>query len=145
MSRPGLIPVIATTLALGVVGCTASSPEAASAPTASVDPSSSESGATKLTGEDAKQALIALIRAQPDLFAGEPDPDRFAALPVTERSEPGTYQLGRFVIDTSARTYHAWIELPAHVYFYDGCFEVEAGGWVATPPREMRGTPDRPR
>jgi hypothetical protein len=57
----------------------------------------------KLTAEVARDALLDLIRDQPDLFAGNPDPERLAKIAITDQRD-GTCHWGLFVIDPAART-----------------------------------------
>ena len=100
-----------------------------------------------LTAEVAKQAIVELVRATPEEWIGNPDPDRLAELPVRQARNDGPYYLGAFQIDLEAETYRARIgdtEDPVS-YEYRGQFAPrEGGGWEALPPN-MWSFRNRPR
>ena len=88
----------------------------------------------KLTPELARDALLDLIRREPDLFAGNPLPERLAQLPVKSRGD-GTFSFSAFVIDPTRKTFSAEIGLSGPApYFYNGDFEHCNDTWIATQP-----------
>lgn len=93
----------------------------------------------KLTGEVARDALLDLIRNQPDLFVGSPDPDRLAKIAIKDQRD-GAYHWGLFVIDPAARTYSADLNTsgPGEAYFYNGKFELRWRQWTASRPNVQR-------
>ena len=98
------------------------------------------------TAEQAKDALLRFIRANRTAFIGDPDPDKFARIPVKPLGE-GRCALGAFRFDLSNLSYTAAIgvEGPAS-YFYSGAFARRDGAWTATAPNvqhALRRLPDR--
>lgn len=93
----------------------------------------------QLTAEMARDALLDLIRNQPDLFAGNPDPDRLTKISL-EAQRDGTFHWGRFVIDPGSRTYSADLNTsgPGEAYFYNGKFELRWRQWTASKPDVQR-------
>lgn len=93
----------------------------------------------KLTAEVARDALLDLIRNKPDLFVGNPDPDRLAKIPLTDERD-GTFHWGLFVIDPAARTYSADLNTsgPGEAYFYNGKFALRWRQWTANKPNVQR-------
>jgi hypothetical protein len=86
-----------------------------------------------LTPEQAKEAIIALIRSDHSLFAGNPDPDRFQTMtPIKHEDE--IFGLGAFRFDLKKGMYYADIVYPLSAWFYTGNFSLSDGRWVANRP-----------
>ena len=86
--------------------------------------------------EKGKAALLALMRSKDSPFEGA-DPMVFEKIEIKFRD--GEYYWGAFVIRTDNKSYHAYPELPAHTYFYDGRFTVDpSGNWTAEQPKIRR-------
>ncbi len=102
----------------------------------------SESGGNEqratLTAHRARQAVLELIRANPDTFIGSPDPDELAKLPLEDRGQ-GEYAFGAFIVNLSKRWYTANIghEAP-ELYSYRGSFVRRDGEWIASEPEVTR-------
>lgn len=91
-----------------------------------------------LTADQARQAVLALIRSQPGAFIGSPDPDRLAQLPMEECGE-ARYAFGAFVVDLSNQRYSADIGYDApELYSYSGAFTRQDGHWMASNPEVTR-------
>ena len=91
-----------------------------------------------LTADQAKRAVLELIRSRPDAFIGSPDPDKLAGLPLDDRAE-GKYSLGAFVLDLPNRRYSADIGHDApELYSYRGSFVRRNGRWIASDPEVTR-------
>jgi hypothetical protein len=92
----------------------------------------------QLTAEQAKDALLRFIRANPKAFIGEPNPDKLAEIPLEAQGETG-YSLGAFEFDLAQPSYFAalCVEGP-EPYFYSGAFTQHDGRWTATAPKLQR-------
>ena len=107
------------------VGCTSAPTAIAPAPQPAFTP------------ELARDALIDLIRREPELFAGNPLPERLAQLPVKSRGD-GTFSFSAFVIDPARKTYSAEVGLSGPApYFYNGDFVRRDNTWIATEPNVL--------
>lgn len=90
------------------------------------------------TSDQARQAVLDLIRSQPNAFIGSPDPDRLQKLPLEERAD-GKYAFGAFVVDLPNQRYSADIGHDApELYSYNGSFVIRDGRWIASEPEVMR-------
>lgn len=99
----------------------------------------------KITAEQAKDALVRFIRANPAAFVGQPDPEKLAQLPM-QLQRDGRYALGAFVIDVAKSTYSAAIGLQGpEPYFYNGTFVQHDGTWTAEAPGVQRVHAPSPR
>jgi hypothetical protein len=91
--------------------------------------------------EKAKAALLQLIRDNPGLFIGEPDPEHLEKLSLV-KFENEEYLLGAFHIDLENKGYSAMIGVgddAGEVYYYHGKFQVdEQGRWTAVKPEVAR-------
>jgi hypothetical protein len=93
---------------------------------------------TMLTADQAKQAVLELIRSHIDTFIGSPDPGKLAELPLEDRGE-GKYAFGAFVVDLPNRRYSADIGHDApELYSYTGSFARQDGRWIASDPEVTR-------
>ncbi len=91
-----------------------------------------------LTAEQARQALLELIRSRPDAFIGSPDPDKLARIPLEDRAD-GKYAFGTFVLDLINQRYSADIGHDApELYSYKGSFARRDGHWIASDPEVTR-------
>lgn len=91
-----------------------------------------------LSPEEARSAIVALVREKPDTFIGRPDLDRLATLPVTDTGD-GKYAFGAFSIDLPARRYQATIGMDSpEPYFYGGSFVQSGGKWKCSEPNLTR-------
>lgn len=91
-----------------------------------------------LTAEQARQAVLELIRSRPDAFIGSPDSDKLAELPLEDRAE-GEYAFGAFVVDLTNQRYSADIGRDApELYSYSGTFAKRDGRWIASDPEVIR-------
>ena len=91
-----------------------------------------------LTAEQARQAVLELIRSRPDAFIGFPDSDKLAELPLKDRAE-GKYAFGAFVVDLPNQRYSADVGHDApELYSYNGSFARRDGRWVASDPEVTR-------
>jgi hypothetical protein len=109
-----------------------------------------------LTAEQARQAVLALIRSRPKVFVGAPDPDRLAKLPLKERGD-GEYSFGAFVVNLPKRWYAAHVggdDQLRDAWSYNGSFVRRDGQWIATepkvtelhqPPKKVTETPQPPK
>lgn len=114
-------------VSLAFAGCSGS-------PAPQERPSAVAVGRQEADAKRAKAAIVALVRAHPDLFEGHPDPDKLQGLPL-EKSDSGTYRLGRFEIDVTKRWYSAMIGNDQTAVIYHGQFEVSpTGQWLAGKP-----------
>ena len=87
----------------------------------------------ELTAEDARNALIDLLRRNPTAFQRELDPNELARQPLIEL-RPGTYQLDGFLIQLPAAIYQITIRYGECIFEYEGDFHFEVGRWVASQP-----------
>jgi hypothetical protein len=114
-------------VSLAFAGCGGSPVPQETSPSVAVDRQEADA-------ERAKAALIALVRGNPGLFEGHPDPDKLQGLPL-EESESGTYRLGRFQIDVTKRSYSALIGNDQTAVLYRGPFETSpTGQWMSGKP-----------
>jgi hypothetical protein len=91
-----------------------------------------------LTAEQARQAVLDLVRQDPNAFIGNPDADKLADMPLTQEVD-GTYHFGAFTLDPANRTYSAVIGAGSpEPYFYNGTFLWQKGQWVASNPTVQR-------
>ena len=91
-----------------------------------------------LTADQARQAVLELIRSRPDAFIGSPDPDKLAELPLGDRAE-GKYAFGAFVVDLTNQRYSADIGHDApELYSYKGSFARRDARWIASDPEVTR-------
>jgi hypothetical protein len=109
-----------------------------------------------LTAEQARQAVLALIRSRPQVFVGAPDLDRLAKLPLKERGD-GEYSFGAFVVNLQKRWYAAHVggdDERHDAWSYNGSFVRRDGQWIATepkvtefhqPPKKVTETPQPPK
>src|SRR6516225_11110773 len=65
---------------------------------------SADSAAPVLSPEEAKEALVELIRNSPDTFEVKFDPDQYALKPLEDQG-PGKYRMGWFWIDVPRTSY----------------------------------------
>jgi hypothetical protein len=86
-----------------------------------------------LTGEQARAALVDLLRNDLTAFQRQLDPDELAKQPVTGNARD-RYRVGQFSIDVSAATYQVIIQYGC-IFDYRGTFTFERGRWVASKPR----------
>jgi hypothetical protein len=101
--------------------------------------SSTSAAATgPLSAEEARQAVVELIRRRPDLFIGHPDPDRLAKLPLVDVGE-GKYQFGAITVHPQKGWYNADVgrEGP-EPYHYEGKIKREGDRWLASEPEVTR-------
>src|SRR4051812_30914884 len=111
---PQLVILTSTTLGLIVAGCSPSTQKMAE-----LSPKRSRG---ELTAELAKAALLELIRTNPKVFIGNPDPKILAQLPI-EPNGGSKYIFGVFRVDLTHRHYQAEIGQDApEVYLHDGTF-----------------------
>jgi hypothetical protein len=116
-----------TTGRLGVVSGSATSP-------------ASNARRPPLTDQDAKAALVGMLRAEADRdvrrcreFWGSDAPDReLAAVPIT-RDRRGDPRIGAFDVILDEAVYRFWAG--GGVLWYEGSLVWEAGRWHATRPR----------
>ncbi len=117
-------------LLAGVSGCSPSE-------RASSEAGTNESQAM-LTPDQARQAVLELIRSRPNTFIGAPDADRLEELRLEQRAE-GKYAFGAFVVDLPNRRYSADIDRDApELYSYNGSFVRRDGRWHASEPEVTR-------
>ena len=91
-----------------------------------------------LTADQARRAVLELIRSHPTAFIGSPDPGRLQRLPLEERGE-GKYAFGAFVVDVPNQRYSADIGYDApELYLYKGDFVRRDGHWIASEPEVTR-------
>ena len=111
-------------------GCSPSEPAAS-------EPAAKQEQAT-LTADQARQAVLELIRSRPDAFIGSPDPGKLAELPLEQRQDD-EYAFGAFVVNLSDRWYTADIGRDAlEMYSYRGLFARREGRWIASEPEVTR-------
>ena len=94
-----------------------------------------------LSAEEARRAVVDLIRRRPGLFIGNPDPDRLAKLPLIDAGE-GKYQFGVITVHPREGRYNARVGevgrgLP-EVYEYTGTITRAGDGWLASEPTVNR-------
>jgi hypothetical protein len=85
-----------------------------------------------LTAEEAKAALVELLRRNRTAFQRELDPADLAKEPVTA-SGSGNYRCGRFTLRVNEASYEAFIQYGC-IFHYKGTFDFEGGRWVASQP-----------
>ena len=86
----------------------------------------------------ARDAIVALIRQDPTIFIGNPDPDRLADLDLEPRGK-GVWQFGAFEFDVRKMTYSAMIgEDGPEPYLYEGKLTTHNRIVIAEHPRLTR-------
>jgi hypothetical protein len=111
-----------------VAGCSSVEP-ANSAPAAALEPST-------LTAEQAKEAVLELVRSHPGVFIGSPDPDRLEQCSLREFDDD-EWSFGAFVVDLRHRNY--WADIGEdEMYHYYGSIQWREGRWVAGEPELQR-------
>ena len=86
------------------------------------------------TAEEAKQAVIELLRAHPSTFVAQPDLNRLAELPLIETGD-GTYRFGGIHLNPTEGWYRVTLGDGDHDQFeHAGVISCENGRWVASPP-----------
>lgn len=91
-----------------------------------------------LSAEQARQAVLDLIRVHPEMFVGSPDPEKLAQLPLEERDD-GEFAFGAIVVSTSERWYTADIGQDGPEYYhFSGSIEWRNETWVAGEPNVQR-------
>lgn len=107
------------------------------------------SSASIRDAENAKAALLRLIRGNRKVFVGDPDPDRLENLAVEayDPQEPSKFSWGGFIIDVKNRSYSAAIGGEGTgMWFYSGVFEVDAAGrWTAGQPKSQHAATPPPK
>jgi hypothetical protein len=107
-------------------------------PSAGCQPAPPAGTVTPLAPFSARDALLDLLRREPRLFVGSPDPEKLLMMPVVDR-EDGTYQWGAFTLNLRSHTYTATVgQAPAETYHYSGQFHFERGQWSASQPQVRR-------
>jgi hypothetical protein len=106
---------------------------------AGCSPAPPGNASSALTADKARDALLDLLRREPDLFIGNPSAERFATIALDDRHD-GTFGWGAFVINPAARTYSADLNTsgPGEAYFYSGTFEFRWRQWTANKPQVQR-------
>lgn len=85
-----------------------------------------------LTAEDARGALVELLRGNPTAFQRRFDADDLAKQPLTSEA-PGSYLCGGFRIEVAAARYQITVRYGC-VFEYEGTFDLQNGRWVASKP-----------
>lgn len=86
----------------------------------------------------ARDAILTLIRKEPTIFIGNPDPERLAALELESTGE-GVWHFGAFEIDVRRMTYSAMVgEDGPEPYLYEGRFTMNNGTVIAEHPELTR-------
>ena len=91
-----------------------------------------------ISADDAKAAVIALIREHPGEFIGNPDPETLQELPLTDMGD-GTWVFGAFTVCPAERRYSALVDVgAAESYFYEGKLKTRAHVAFAVRPSITR-------
>ncbi|HMF12244.1 MAG TPA: hypothetical protein VKE94_08055 [Gemmataceae bacterium] len=83
-----------------------------------------------LSPEQARAALVDLLKSQPEAFAKRFYPDEYAGKPLEDRGD-GKYRWGWFLIDMPRASFQLGLEGREHSIEYVGEFQYLDGRWIA--------------